>query len=107
MSSRDRNPLAKQVRAIRRALTAIDRSLARLFAATKRGGRGASVKRVPPRRKLKLSPKRRAELKLQGQYMGSLRKLKPRQRAQVKALREKKGTKAAIAMAKRFVAGRG
>jgi hypothetical protein len=48
---------------------------------------------------------RRAALKLQGQYIGYLRNLKPRQKAQVKALRARKGLRAAIAMAKRVAAG--
>lgn len=48
-----------------------------------------------------ISPARRAALKLQGQYMGYLRRLKPKQRARVKAVREKKGFRAAIAEAKR------
>jgi hypothetical protein len=51
---------------------------------------------------LKLSPKRRAALKLQGQYMGYIRNLKPRQKARVKALKAKKGYRPAIALAKRL-----
>jgi hypothetical protein len=53
-------------------------------------------------RTLKLSPARRASLKLQGQYMGYLRGLGVRQKARVKAVRTKKGIRPAIAMAKRF-----
>ena len=100
---RTRNPLTIHVRAIRRALTAIDRSLGRLVVAVRSDQRRAAATSTP-KRKLKLSATRRAELKLQGQYMGFMRQLKPRQKAQVKAVREKKGMRAAIAMARRLVA---
>ncbi len=104
MPNRTRNPITRHVRAIRRALTAIDRSLGRFVALTNGAGRGASVECEPPKRRLKLSAKRRAHLRLQGQYMGHLRILKPRQKAQVKAVRAKRGFRAAIAMAKRMAA---
>jgi len=51
---------------------------------------------------LRLSAERRAALKLQGQYMGYLRGLKPRQKARVKAVRAVKGVKPAIAFARRL-----
>jgi hypothetical protein len=106
VSKRSRSPITKHVLVIRRSLTAIDRSLGRLVALTNGAGRGAaSSDRAPKKRKLKLSPKRRAALKLQGSYIGYLRNLKPRQKAQVKALRAQKGMRAAIAMAKRFARG--
>jgi len=35
-------------------------------------------------------------LKLQGRYIGYMRTLKPRQKAEVRALREKRGIEAAI-----------
>jgi hypothetical protein len=53
-------------------------------------------------RKLRLSAERRAALRLQGQYMGHLRSLKPRQKARVKALRAAKGIRPAIAFARRL-----
>jgi len=58
-----------------------------------------------PRRKLRLSPARRRTLKLQGSYMGYMRQLKPKQKARVKAVKEKKGFPAAIAAARRMVRG--
>jgi hypothetical protein len=61
---------------------------------------------VRQRRKLMLSPARRAALELQGQYMGCLRNLKPRQKAQVKALRARKSIRAAISEAKRLAHAR-
>jgi hypothetical protein len=51
-------------------------------------------------RKLRLSPARRAALKLQGQYMGYVRGLKATQKAQVRKLKAAKGIQAAIRMAK-------
>jgi hypothetical protein len=39
---------------------------------------------------------------LQGAYMGTMRGLKPRQRAQVKKIRAAKGVRAAIAAARRL-----
>ncbi len=47
-----------------------------------------------------LSAKARASLKLQGRYMGYMRQLKPRQKAQVRKIKETKGVRAAIARAR-------
>ena len=105
MPRRHRNPFTKHLRIIRLSLTAIERSVGRLVALTNGGASAAAAGRAPQKRKLKLSPKRRTELKLQGQYMGYLRNLRPRQKAQVKALREKKGIRVATAMAKRIATG--
>jgi hypothetical protein len=49
-----------------------------------------------------LTPEFRRKLKLQGKYMGTMRGLKPRQRARVKKIRAAKGVRAAIAAAKRM-----
>lgn len=84
---------------IRRSLASIGRVLARLgpaLEATARGPRPAKA-RGPKRR---LSPERRAALVLQGQYIGHLRMLPPRQQAQVARLRREKGIRAAIRHAK-------
>ena len=54
------------------------------------------------RRSPRLSPEIRRALKLQGAYMGRMRGLKPRQRAQVKKIRAAKGVRAAIAAARRM-----
>jgi hypothetical protein len=78
----------------------MSRRLEPLDAATrgsKRGGRRG--------RKLRLSPARRASLKLQGQYMGYLRGLGVRQKARVKALRTAKGIRPAIALARKLAQG--
>jgi DNA-binding transcriptional regulator YiaG len=54
------------------------------------------------KRVLKLSPKRRATLRLQGQYMGYLRSLGRSQQAQVKKVRASSGFPAAIALARKL-----
>jgi hypothetical protein len=102
---RSSDPITKHIRIIRQSLTEIDRSLGRLVALTNGAGRDASSERGPKKRKLKLSPKRHAALRLQGSYMGYVKQLKPRHKAQVKALRAKRGFVAAIAMARRFLDG--
>jgi hypothetical protein len=48
----------------------------------------------------RLSPKARASLVLQGRYMGFMRQLKPRQKAQLRKVKEAKGVRAAIAKAR-------
>ena len=84
-----------EIQTIRRSLTSVVRSLGRL-------GRLLEVSAqsprelAPQRRKLRLSPQRMAALKLQGQYIGHMRMLPARQQARVKALRVKKGVRAAI-----------
>lgn len=94
--------ITNDVRAVRRSLHSLERALRRLASSV---GSPQSQSGAPaPRRKLRLSPARKAALKLQGQYMGYLRSLKPKQKAEVKALREKKGIRPAIARAKRYAA---
>src|SRR5436309_15330301 len=90
--------VSREIVTLRRSLRAMDRSLRRLAPKLQAAGNGhANGKAEGPARKLKLSPKRRAQLKLQGQYMGYLRGLNPKQKADVKSLREKKGMKVAVA----------
>jgi hypothetical protein len=96
--------IGRHVRRIRRSLAAIGAALRRLdrqFQKTRaaRGGGGGGPR---PATRRKLSPRRRAALKLQGQYIGHIRVLRPRQKAQVKAIRDSKGVRAAIALAQRL-----
>jgi hypothetical protein len=96
----------RELRIITRSLRSIQSALARLAPALDAGreagmaarGEGAST----PRRNLKLSPARRAALKLQGQYMGYMRGLKPREKKQVKALAASKGIAQAVGLARRL-----
>jgi hypothetical protein len=60
---------------------------------------GRTMERTAKRR---LSPKRRAALKLHGQYLGFVRPLSKAAKAKVKAIREKSGVRAAIAAARRM-----
>jgi hypothetical protein len=96
--------IGRDVLAIRRALASIGRALARLVPALQAAVRAPKGGRT--RRKLRLSPARRRALKKQGQYMGYLRSLKPRQKTQLKALRSTKGVSAAVALAKKLARAR-
>jgi hypothetical protein len=96
-----RNPVAREVRSVRSALRDLDQSLDRLVRVL---GTKQPTQTKPQRRKITLTPARRAALKLQGQYMGYMRGLKPRQKSKVKQVRAAKGIRAAIAAARRLAA---
>jgi hypothetical protein len=91
--------IGDEVKAVRHSLRALDRSLQRLvplLALAVKNGSNAER----PRRRPRLSPKARASLVLQGRYMGYMRQLKPRQKAQVRKVKEAKGVRVAIARAR-------
>jgi hypothetical protein len=92
-----RSSVRRHIRTIRRSLTSIILALERLAPALEPGSGAA-----PGRRKLRLSPRRRAALALQGAYIGHLRNLAPRQKSRVKALRAAGGVRAAIKLAKKL-----
>ena len=94
---------ATEIRSIRVALRQLVRSFDRLASVL---ATAESPREKRPRRKLRLTPARRAALKLQGRYMGYLRGLKPTQIARVKKIRAQKGIRAAIAEAGLFRPGR-
>ena len=95
--------LSREIMFVRRSLSALDRALARL--ATRAIGAGQSpVGSERSKRKITLSPARRKALQLHGQYLGYVRQLKPRAKAQVKELRAKKGIRVAIAKARKLAA---
>ena len=89
--------------AAERAFAEIAATLARLSARISRAesqlARKSSAS-APKRRSLHINAERRAQLKLQGAYMGYMRQLGPRQKARVKAVKEKRGVEAAIKVAK-------
>ena len=87
----------KQIATARRSLKSLDRSLQKLTAMVGSESSGNSSRR-------RLSPKGRASLVLQGRYMGFMRQLQPKQKAQVKKIRETRGTRAAIARARQLAA---
>lgn len=93
-------PVAAEVRQLRRLLRQL-RQVVRRQAAALRRYREVGAAR-PVRRKLTLSRERRAQLKLQGQYMGHLRGLRPQAKAQVKAARSTRGLEQAIRLAQRL-----
>ena len=102
--------LSKQVkdvgstlRRLERQLRGVVRALAKESQAT--AARAVAGAKPAVRRKLRISPARRRALKLQGRYLGYMRQLKLAQKARVKALKAKKGMRAAIAMARKL-AGR-
>jgi len=87
----------KKIRDLRQQLSSFDRSLRRLASMV-----GQLNGRIERRRKPRsgsrrpLSAKARISLKLHGKYIGYLRHLKPRQKAQVRKIREAKGVRVAI-----------
>jgi len=98
--------VAVEIREMRRSVSMLDRSIRRLTPILKAIGStngGAPV--VGRRRRPNLSPKQRAALKLQGRYMGFIRQLRPRQKAEVRKIREERGVLAAVQRAERLVRG--
>ena len=94
-----------EVASLRRSLRSLDRSLRRLAPIlTAAMSNGRAPKEASHRRRSRLSGKARASLVLQGRYMGYMRQLKPRQKAQVRKIREAKGVRAAIARGKALAA---
>ncbi len=85
-----------EIQSIRRSLAAVVRTLGRLGGAIDAAVRASRSAAASPRRKLNLTPKRKAALKLQGQYIGHMRMLPAKQQARVKAMRAQKGIHAAI-----------
>jgi hypothetical protein len=100
-----RQSLEVQIQVIRATLRRLDKELGRLGPAIARAARIAASNGQTPagtRRKPQLSPERRRALQIHGQYLGNIRGLKPRQKAQVKAAKAKRGYRAAIALARRL-----
>jgi len=99
-----RTSVTREIRIVRKALSSLIGALDRLGDGLTAMAQDRSAVSARPRRKLRLSPARRAALKVQGQYMGTLRGLKPPAKARVKALRQAKGIRAALAMARTLAA---
>ena len=97
--------VSREIATLRRSLKAMDRSLRRLGQKLHRAVARTNGSKPGPRTwKLKLSPKRRAQLKLQGKYIGYIRQLKPKQKAEVKRVLEKRGMDQAIRRARQLAA---
>jgi len=87
----------KEIAALRERLAALEEMPG---GRSRRGGRrAATAPRVVRRRRVAISPKVRALRRLQGKYMGYVRRLKPTEKARVRAVREKEGMQAAIRLA--------
>ena len=92
----------EEIRSLRERLAALEQ----LSAGAARGGRRRRGRRAArpsatrrARRRAPLSPKVRALRRLQGKYMGYVRRLKPAEKARVRSVREKQGMEAAIKLA--------
>jgi hypothetical protein len=91
------NGRAKEIAELRQRLATLEGMKGR---AARRDGRRAGANRRPARRRpVAISPKVRALRRLQGKYMGYVRRLKPAEKARVRAVREKQGMPAAIQLA--------
>jgi hypothetical protein len=64
------------------------------------GGRAGAAKK--PKRKFTMTPKARAAMKRQGQYLAALRRLKPAERTRVKAVTHKDGVAKALELARKL-----
>ena len=92
---------SRQLRTIRRSLRAIERALRRLTPALKAARTSTNGSR-PKRSPMTITPARRAQMRLQGAYIGSLKRLKPRDKTRVQKIRAVKGVRQAIAEARRL-----
>lgn len=92
-----RRSVSRELKSISRSLASVARAFSRLGPVLEAAARSAAPS--APRRPRKLSPQRRAALKLQGRYIGHVRKLSLAQRARVKKVRTEKGVLAAIRLA--------
>ena len=93
---------------IKQQIRSIEKSFSQLAVAFRELGAGLAAMPAPtngprPARKApKLTAARRATLKLQGRYMGTLRGLRPAQKRQVIKVRAEKGIAAALKVAGRM-----
>src|SRR5262245_43468421 len=91
-SSKRTTQIAKELRAMRRSITMLGGSVRRLAPILKAVVlTNGSLRGQARRRRPTLTPKQREALKLQGRYMGFIRQLKPRQKAEVRGIRERRG----------------
>jgi hypothetical protein len=91
----------QEIRSLRERLAALEQFRPahppRAAAPARASARAARKKLV---RRIRMSPRVRALRKLQGKYMGYVRRLKSAEKARVRATREKQGMAAAIRLAK-------
>jgi len=90
----------RELAAVRRSLLGLDRALTRLVGHLMADRNGEKPRAVRPRKPP--TPRRRRAMVLQGRYIGSIRLLPARAKAEVRALRARKGVRAAIARARQL-----
>ena len=86
------------IQELRKRLAALEHGVASGLA----GARRAVSRSAGKKPKRRVSPARRAALRLHGKYLGTVRPLSKANRAKVKAIRETKGVRAAIAAARKM-----
>ena len=98
---RPRRRSTKQIQIVRTSMKNMQRAVDRLASMLREVESSSPTTSEPgSRRRPRLSPARKQALKLQGQYMGFMRQLGPRQKAKVRAMKAQKGYTPAIALAK-------
>jgi hypothetical protein len=100
MPNQGKDSLGREIAGLRRTFRAVDRLLKRFTPLLRETSGAATNGRTAVPRKLNLTPRRRRQLKQQGQYIGYMRNLKPKHKAEIKKLRQKRGMSVAIAKAK-------
>ena len=86
------------IRDLRQRLAALEHGVASGIGSARK----AVTRRAGKKPRRRMSPARRAALKLHGKYLGTVRPLSKANRAKVKAIRAKSGVRAAIAAARRI-----
>ena len=101
----DANAAARRIsthlRALVRDVDTLTRALSTAAQQAARTSRGMRV--AGPQRRRVLTPKDRARLKLQGEYLGLMRHLPKSHHARIKSLRAKRGYPPAIKLARRLM----
>jgi hypothetical protein len=89
----------QEIRNLRERLAALEQMSAGSARPARRRRAVRRAARKPARRRARMSPKVRALRRLQGKYMGYVRRLKPAEKTRVRSVREKQGMEAAIRLA--------
>ena len=93
--------IAANLRALVRDVDTLTRALSNAAEQAAKSSKG--VRAAGPQRRRVLTPKDRARLKLQGEYLGLMRHLPKSHHARIKALRAKSGYPPAIRLARRLM----
>lgn len=99
---RQSTAITREMLQIRTSFRKLARSFGRIAPLLAAASTETRAEKGESRRKPRLSADQRRALKLQGKYMGTMRGLKPAQRARVKKIRAAQGIRAAINAAQRL-----